>query len=167
MSWSWTHSAVFLIVKRLSLHFILPFFTSLSPFPSPSSFFLLPPFSFLLSLFSLPSPLSLLPPPSSLFPHHFFLSPFSFLLSPCLFFSFLFSVFSTCSRCLRQVRKCGCFNRGNMISSERDDRLRTLEVSAVASGGKFEKYCTVEKEQDRSSRGTAERQRSRVGSKGQ
>ena len=60
---------------------------------------------------------------------------------------------STCSRCRRQVCKCGCFNRGNVISSERDDRLGSLEVSAVAVNGKLEKYCTVENEQDRSSRG--------------
>ena len=35
----------------------------------------------------------------------------------------------------RQVCKCGCFNRGNVISSERDDRLGSLEVSAVAVMG--------------------------------
>ena len=35
----------------------------------------------------------------------------------------------------RHVCKCGCFNRGNMISSERDDRLGSLEVSAVAVMG--------------------------------
>ena len=42
---------------------------------------------------------------------------------------------STCSRRRRQVCKCGCFNRGNVISSERDDRLGSLEVSAVAVMG--------------------------------
>ena len=57
----------------------------------------------------------------------------------------------TCSRCRRQVCKCGCFKHGDVISSERDDRLRSLEVSAVAVR-KLEKYCAVEKEQDRSSR---------------
>ena len=36
---------------------------------------------------------------------------------------------------------CGCFNRGNMISSERDDRLRSLEASAVAVMGNLR--CTV------------------------
>ena len=39
---------------------------------------------------------------------------------------------STCSRRRRQVCKCGCFNHGNVCSSERDDRLGSLEVSAVA-----------------------------------
>ena len=42
---------------------------------------------------------------------------------------------SSCSRCRRQVCKCGCFSRGNVISSERDDRLGSLEVSAVAVMG--------------------------------
>ena len=42
---------------------------------------------------------------------------------------------NTCSRRRRQVCKCGCFNRGNVTSSERDDRLGSLEVSAVAVMG--------------------------------
>ena len=39
---------------------------------------------------------------------------------------------STCSRRRRQVCERGCFNHGNVISSERDDRLGCLEVSASA-----------------------------------
>ena len=42
---------------------------------------------------------------------------------------------STCSRRRRQGCKCGCFNHGNVISSERDDRLGSLEVSAVTVMG--------------------------------
>ena len=42
---------------------------------------------------------------------------------------------STCSQCRGQVCKCGCFNRGNVISSEHDNRLGSLEVSAVAVMG--------------------------------
>ena len=60
---------------------------------------------------------------------------------------------SASSWCRRQVCKCGCFNHGNVISSERDDRLGSLEVSAVAVMGNLKKYCTIESEQDRSSRG--------------
>ena len=33
------------------------------------------------------------------------------------------------------MRVCGCFNHGNVISSERDDRLGSLENSAVAVMG--------------------------------
>ena len=43
---------------------------------------------------------------------------------------------NSCSRCRRQVCKCGCFNHGNVIISESDDRLGYLEVSAVAVIGK-------------------------------
>ena len=39
---------------------------------------------------------------------------------------------STSSCCGWQVCKCGCFNHGNVCSSEHDDRLGSLEVSAVA-----------------------------------
>ena len=35
----------------------------------------------------------------------------------------------------RQVCKCWCFNCDNVINSERDDRLGSLEVSAVAVVG--------------------------------
>ena len=42
---------------------------------------------------------------------------------------------STSSRCRRQVCKCGCFNHGYVCSSEHDDRLGSLEVSAVAVMG--------------------------------
>ena len=58
---------------------------------------------------------------------------------------------STCSRCRRQVCKCGCFNRGNVISSERDDRLGALEVSAVAVMGNLR--STVLLRTSRTSRG--------------
>ena len=42
---------------------------------------------------------------------------------------------STCSRCQRQVCKCGCFNRGNVISSERDDRPRISGSLSSCSNG--------------------------------
>ena len=42
---------------------------------------------------------------------------------------------STCSPCRRQVCKCGCFTRGNVISRERGDRLGSLKVSPVAVVG--------------------------------
>ena len=57
---------------------------------------------------------------------------------------------STSSRCRRQVCKCGCFSHSDVSSSKHDDRLGSLEVSAVAV---MEEYCRVETEQDRSSRG--------------
>ena len=38
-------------------------------------------------------------------------------------------------RCRGQVCKCWCFNHGNVCSSEHDDRLGSLEVSAVAVMG--------------------------------
>ena len=42
---------------------------------------------------------------------------------------------STSSRCRRQVCKCACCNHGNVCSNEHDDRLGSLEVSAVAVMG--------------------------------
>ena len=48
---------------------------------------------------------------------------------------------STRSRCRRQVCKCGCFNRGNACSSEREDRRGSLEVAAIAVMGNLK--CTV------------------------
>ena len=71
---------------------------------------------------------------------------------------------SSSSRCRRQVCKCGCFNRGDVTSSERDDRLGSLEVSAVAVIGNLR--SSVRLRTSRTDRvGTAERRR--VRSKGQ
>ena len=39
---------------------------------------------------------------------------------------------STSSRCRRQVCNCECFSHSDASSSEHDDRLESLEVSAVA-----------------------------------
>ena len=65
------------------------------------------------------------------------------------------------------VSKAGvqvCFNRGNVCSREHDDRLGSL---SSCSNGKLEEYCTIESEQDRSSRGPRSARGRGVRSKGQ
>ena len=60
---------------------------------------------------------------------------------------------STCSRRRRQVCKCGCFNHGNVISSECDDRLGSLEVAVVAVVGNLRSTVRLRTRRPRNARG--------------